>query len=146
MLPGKIMAFDPGKTTGFAIFEPTGKLDTFGQLSMEQMEQFCNEYKEPVAVVIAEDYVLFKRRALQQSGSRMHASQVIGMLRVFARKMDAKFILQDAERKLDGERLSQKHPPSDHDYSHQVDAYNHAFFWMHRAGIVRSKLEEERLG
>jgi len=142
----QIIGVDPGKVTGIAIFNGDGTLDTFGQLSIEEVIELTDGYLKNVSVIVVEDFILFKKRALQQAGSRLHASQVIGMMKVFARQKNARLVMQPAERKNDGANLSQKFPPSDHSQSHQVDAYNHAFFWMHQAGIVRSALEVERLG
>lgn len=141
----KLIGVDPGKITGIAIFNDDGTYDTFGQLTIEQMIQFSNEYEPEVKMIVVEDFVLFKRRALQQSGSRMHASRVIGMMEVMAARKGARLIKQPAERKLDGEKLSGKKPPSDHSQSHQIDAFNHLFYRMHEMGLVRSKLEQERL-
>ena len=143
---GKIIGVDPGDTTGIAIFESNGIFDTFGQMSTEEVEQFVTDYAEPVFLVVVEDFTLQRGRAVQQSGSKMKASQVIGMMRIFAAHKGARLIMQDPSKKDDGARLSQKFPPKNHAASHAVDAYNHAFFRMHQMGLVKSALERQRLG
>lgn len=145
-LPGNIVGVDPGKMSGLAIFSPTGQPLVLTQLDIDQMIEFTTVYKDPVAVVVVEDFVTFRQRAKEQVGSRQHASQVIGMMKVFAKQKGARFVLQPAARKEEGSKLSGHVPPSDHSQSHQVDAFNHAFFWMHRAGIVKSVLERKVLG
>ena len=142
----KLIGVDPGKTTGICIYNEDGTPDTFGQLTIPEMVEFTNTYPEEVAMIVVEDYVLFKRRAMQQAGSRLHASQVIGMMEVLAAKKGAKLIKQPADRKLDGEKFSGVHPPSNHADSHWIDAKNHLFFRMHEMGLVMSVLEQERLG
>lgn len=144
-LPGKIIGVDPGKMNGIAIFNGDGSLDTFGQLTIEELKTWQNEYPHEVSWVIVEDFVLFKKRALQQAGSRMHASQVIGFMETFAMRKGAKFTLSPADNLPTAEKVSGKKMPSQHDISHQVSAYNHAYLWMHKAGIVQSVLEQERL-
>lgn len=143
-LNGDIIGVDPGKTSGVAIFKGNGDLYSVMQFDIDQMIQFTNEYEPDVAVVVVEDYLTFRQRAQEQVGSRQHASQVIGMMKVFAARKGARFVLQPAARKEEGRKLSGKNPPSNHAYSHQVDAYNHAFFWMHRAGLVKSVLEQRK--
>lgn len=143
---GNVTAWDPGRTTGFAIFSGQGERKEFGQLTMEEVDQFIDEYAEPVSVVVVEDFINFKKRVSKMAGSRNDASQVIGMLRVFARKKGAKFLLQPAGRKDEGAKLTQIFEPSDHSQSHWVSAYNHGFWFLHNLGLVRSKLEVERLG
>lgn len=145
-LPGIILGIDPGKTSGLAMFDGDGTFRFATQLDMDSIEKFIVEYEGPVAVIVVEDFITFRQRAQQQTGSRQHASQVIGMMKVFARKKGARFVLQPAARKEEGAKLSGKKPPSNHEFSHQVDAYNHAFFWLHKAGLVKSVLERERLG
>lgn len=145
-LPGRIIGIDPGKMNGIAIFHGDGTLDTFGQMDMNELEEWQDTYEEDVSWVIVEDFVLFKKRAFQQAGSRMHASQVIGMMKAFARRKGARLTLSPADNLPIAEKVSGKRMPSDHSISHQVSAYNHAFLAMHKAGIVKSKLEQERLG
>lgn len=145
-LKGNLIGVDPGKTSGIHICDSTGKSLSWAQLSLEEMMEFTTDYDEPVALVVVEDFITFKKRALQQAGSRQHASQVIGMMKVFAKMKGAKFILQPAEKKIEGEKLSGVRPSSDHSQSHYIDAYNHLFYRMHEMGLVQSVLEKKVLG
>lgn len=145
-LPGKVIGIDPGKMNGIAIFNGDGSVDGYGQMDLDELLDWTTEYEEPVSAVIVEDFILFKKRAIQQSGSRMHASQVIGMMKSFAKRKDAFFLLQKSDILPTAEKISGVKMPADHSISHQISAYNHAYFWMHKAGIVRSALEKEKLG
>lgn len=144
-LRGLVLGVDPGKTTGIAVFEGNGTFKFANQLSIQEMENLAASFNEPIAVIVVEDYLTFRQRAVQQTGSRQHASQVIGMMKVLAKRTGARFVLQPAARKEEGAKLSGKKPPSNHAFSHQVDAYNHAFFWLYQAGLVKSVLEKEKL-
>lgn len=141
----KFIGVDPGKTTGLVVCNADGTDLVWGQMSIPEMVEFTNTFADPVKMIVVEDYILFKRRALQQSGSRMHAAQVIGMMEVMAAKKGARLIKQPAERKLDGQKRSGVVPKGRHEDNHYVDAYNHLYFRMHEMGIVLSKLEKEKL-
>lgn len=141
----KFIGVDPGKTTGLVICDEDGSNIQWAQMSVPEMVEFTNTFEDDIKMIVVEDFVLFKRRALQQSGSRLHASQVIGMMEVLAAKKGARLIKQPAERKLDGQRRSGLVPKGRHEDNHWVDAYNHLFFRMHEMGIVMSKIEKERL-
>jgi hypothetical protein len=112
---------------------------------MDQIEEFCDTYEPEVSVVVVEDFIVFHKRAQKMAGSRMPASQVIGMLRVFARKKKARLIMQEAGKKDQGANLTQIFEPADHSQSHWVSAYNHGFWFLHNLGLVQSELEKERL-
>ncbi len=144
VLPGKIIGVDPGKMNGIAIFNGDGSLDTFGQMTIDEILDWSDSYDQDISVLVVEDFVTFKKRAMQQAGSRQHASQVIGMMKSFAKRKGARLVLQEASKLSTAEKVSGIKMPADHSVSHQVSAYNHAYFWMHNAGIVESKLEQEQ--
>lgn len=138
-----ILAIDPGKDNGYALWEDDGELVTFGQLTIDEMDDFLLSFDRPVSAVIVEDYRLFKKRAIQQSGSNMPASQVIGKAEMFAAMKGAKFIKQRADVLPIAQKLSQKKLPTDHSISHQFSAYNHGFYWMVQQGIVKPAIATE---
>lgn len=139
------LAFDPGKTTGWALFDSTGSLMEMGQASLEQLMSLCDAWEKlPITVVIYEDWVLFKHKARQQAGSRMESSQAIGIIKNLGRKLGAKIVVQGSDIKSTAEKLTQVRPPSNHAQSHQIDAFNHgAFYLITVAKIRKTALEEE---
>lgn len=137
-----ILAIDPGVHNGYAEFTDDGNFVFMGQLEIDDMLEFFIKYDKPVSVVIVEDYVIFKKRAIQQSGSNVPAAQVIGAAKMFAKKHGAKFVLQKANILPIAEKLSQKFLPNDHGISHQFSAYNHGFYYLVKQGLRKPATPE----
>lgn len=141
------LAFDPGKTTGWAKFKDDGSADGYGQVSIDELVEKCEEWKREdefndlLIAVIVEDFVLFKHKAQQQTGSKMEASQAIGILRTLASATGAKFILQPSNIKSTAQKWTQLFPPSNHKNSHWVDAFNHGAYYLINQGIRKTQLE-----
>lgn len=138
-----ILALDPGKASGWATFTDEGQFVLMGQTStVEEIIDWLDNFKEDVSTVVVEDYVLFKRRALSQSGSKMPAAQVIGAASLFAKKKGAKFVKQRADILGVAEKLSGVPLPADHSISHQFSAYNHGYYYLVKQGIRQSAAAE----
>jgi hypothetical protein len=141
------LAFDPGKTTGWARFKDDGSADGYGQVSINELIGLCEQWKvedlegDSIIAIIVEDFVLFKHKAVQQTGSKMEASQAIGILRALASATGAKFVLQPSNIKSTAEKFTQLKPPSNHKNSHWVDAFNHGAYYLINAGIRKTQLE-----
>lgn len=139
-----LLALDPGRTTGWAVFGKEAQLMKYGQASMADvvnLDELIDEWD--ISHVVCEDFKLFRHRAGQQSGSRMEAPQVIGMAKGWAAKRKCEFILQAPSIKPIAEKWSRQTPPSDHSQSHWVDAYNHGFYYLVSLGLRKSVMEEE---
>lgn len=140
------LAYDPGKTTGWARFSDEGEAVSYGQVSLDELMDHLDEMAavgEPIQAVIVEDWLLFKRKATQQVGSRMEASQAIGILKKFAKDNDANFVLQPSNVKSIAQKWTQLKPVGSHANSHWVDAFNHGAFYLINAGIRKTQLERE---
>lgn len=146
------LAFDPGKTTGWARFNDDGSSHSYGQVTIDELIAKCEEWKAEdefnnlLIAVIVEDYVLFKRKAAAQVGSRMETSQAIGVLKTLASATGAKFVLQPSNIKSTAEKWTQLFPPSNHKNSHWVDAFNHGAYYLINAGIRKTQLEMDNEG
>lgn len=145
-LPYAIIGVDPGDTTGIAVFSGNGVLVSTGQHTVTELIKWVNAYLDPISVLVVEDYRIYSRRAIQQSGSKVGAAQVIGIMKLWAVEKGAYMVLQGADLLPTASKISGVKMPSKHSVSHWVSAFNHAYLWMFQAGIVKSALDIERHG
>lgn len=140
------LAFDPGKTTGWAMFDGNGQIIQYGQASLDELIDLTEEWARvwPISTIIYESFVLFRHKARQQTGSKMEASQAIGIIKTLARKTDATLVEQDPTIKSLAQKWTQLKPIGDHAQSHWVDAFNHGAYWLIRQGIRKTALEMEQ--
>lgn len=131
--PARLLAIDPGKATGWAIFE-NGVVKTMGaEHSVEAFDKWLHDVPEKfgkIDVVVMEDFRLFRHKAQQQIGSRFEASQVIGLVTSWARRHGAELVMQKADILAIAPKWSKMPMPKDHSKSHSVSAYNHAFYYL----------------
>lgn len=144
-IKGVLIAVDPGDTSGIFIAELDGTPVLYGQMTLDEVIEFCDTYEREVAAVVLEDFTLQFRRSRQQSGSKMKASQAIGMFKVLAAKKHAKVIMQTIDNRDQGYRILGARQPGNHSESHWQDAKAHLAYRMHLMGLLQSKLEQERL-
>lgn len=143
------LAYDPGKTTGWARFDDTGNAQEYGQLSMDELLAHVENMKllsrdDPLHVVIVEEFKLFGHKARHQVGSQMEASQAIGILRTLAQATNAEFHLQPPTIKSMAEKWTQLSAKGRaHKNSHWIDAYNHGAYYLIKQGIKKTALEVE---
>lgn len=146
----QVLGIDPGLTTGWSLLQdPWGHMIVEGQESFERMPAFLHGFQNhygPVETIVMEDYQLFKHKALQQSGSKLETTQVIGMVKMWAFFYGIPIILQSPQVKTIAERLSGRVPKGAHKNSHHVDAYNHAIYWLQSQGRYKSAFEREVAG
>lgn len=133
------IAFDPGETTGYAIFDAHGKISDFGQIpnGVEGLTGFLMEHDEPVTAVIIESYMVRPDdHSLKANvGSKMETVQAIGTIRGWAYARKAEIIMQQPQVKKIGELNSGYKPGSNHSQSHQIDAINHGVYYLVKKGI-----------
>lgn len=142
-----LLAFDPGGTTGVCQFEShdgahavmTGLM----QVDLEGLFSFLNSYGASPDVVVIEDFVLFRQKAKQQTGSRMAASQAIGAIKSFALQRGSKVVMQKPDIKRRALAISGIKMPGDHSKTHQWDAVLHAVHYLYDQGLYKSVLEKQ---
>lgn len=133
---GHYLSLDPGYATGYATFTKEGALVDWGTLrTPEAFMDFLAELKPKPKVIICEEFKLFQKRALQQSGSDMVASRMIGVMQLYAAQNKCEVVYQPASIKKIAEMWSGKAPPSTHKYSHGIDAFNHGIYYLIRNKI-----------
>ena len=138
-----ILALDPGKASGWATFSNDGQFISMGQTStIDDFITWLDNFVGDVTTVVVEDYVLYKQRALSQSGSKMPAPQIIGAILLFAKQKGANVVKQPAGILNIAQKLSGVPLPVDHSISHQFSAYNHGYYWLVKNGIRKAVAAE----
>lgn len=137
--PDLLIAIDPGKTSGVALFR-NGQVADLGQHGLDSLIDYLENLSPTTnskrrLVIVYENFRLRKGKALQQSGSMMEASQVIGICKAFAKRNGFEIYTQEPNIKPIAQKWSKVVPKGSHNLSHSVDAYNHGFYWLVRQGM-----------
>ena len=127
--PKRLIAFDPGKATGWAIFQD-GLPKDFGDIrGLSKLDDFLIALDD-IDFAVYEDFRLYSHKALQQSGSHMEASQAIGKIEIWAKMRKIACIAQPANVLPVAQLWSKMKMPRNHDKSHHISAYNHAVYYL----------------
>ena len=136
-----ILAVDPGKRNGVAIFEDVkdGKLEINCVWTVDQLITATNQFNSDISVVVVEDYIINGKR---NNGSRGEAIQVIGILRALAARLSIPFVRQPPENRLTaakwaGEHVRKGHMPDDQ------SARLHGIFYLRKQGKYTTILERK---
>lgn len=92
-----VWSIDPGEKIGFASWRDDGDLRYNDTLSVDRMMEVLAGASNLPHTVVMEDWRLRGHRAMQQTGSRMLASQVIGMVRLFCFAHETKLVYQEPQ-------------------------------------------------
>jgi hypothetical protein len=133
-----VISVDPGETSGIAYWTDTGEFVEKEALTQEQLFDKI-EQLENVTAIVVEDYRLRQGKQMVQTGSRFVAVQIIGALKAYARRVGAKFFLQPANVLTVAALHSGVKRPSNHAISHDIDAYNHGYYYFETKGLLAPK-------
>lgn len=134
-LPTVLLSVDPGKATGWALFS-NGTLSNMGICrSIDEFVDWLTSIEIPDFIVY-ENFKLFSHKAVQQSGSTMEASQVIGILKGYARQNKIPTAEQPANVLPIAQKFTQVKMPKNHKDSHNISAYNHGYYWLVKNGFA----------
>jgi len=133
-----VISVDPGETTGIAYWSDTGEFLEKEALTEEEIFDKIENLVD-VSVVVCEDYRLRQGKQMVQTGSRFVAVQIIGALKSYARRVGAKFVLQPANVLTVAALHSGTKRPSNHANSHDIDAYNHGYYYFETKGLLQPK-------
>jgi hypothetical protein len=140
-----IIGLDPGDTTGVAVLGEDGTVYSLAQYSLADFTDWVVNFTLPdgftVVRIVYERFVVFRQKAQKQVGSKMGASQSIGMIKVLAAKLNVPLTEQGSDIKTIALRWSGIKMPSAHSQSHQYDGYLHAYYWLKKNGypVVRHR-------
>ena len=134
-----VISVDPGESTGIAFWEDDGTLISRTTYDMDQLLEFTTIDDRSIKVIVCEDYRLRQGKQMVQTGSRFVAVQVIGALKSLAKRVGAKFVLQQANVLTVAALHSGVKRPSNHAISHDIDAYNHGYYYFETKGLLHPK-------
>lgn len=140
------LALDPGKYTGWCLWDSKGVFIDMGTITGEQeLHDFLASLPTSIEVVIIEDFILFKNKAQAQVGSRMPAPKAIAQIETFARLWNARIVKQPSSIKSNAEMLTgQTTKGMAHNKTHVIDAFNHGEWYLIKNGIKKLTIEELR--
>lgn len=136
----KIIAVDPGKTTGVATFNGEGKLQTIAELKYpDEFAKWLHIERRNIVWVV-EDFKLlppsyFKSNKAMWWNS-MFAPKVIGAIESLAIATGNQFILQQPNIKPIGYKLMGAEYKKGKKNVHVQDAICHGFYYFHKQGII----------
>lgn len=134
-----ILSVDPGDTTGIAYWEDDGTFISKEALPFEELLDKLNGFTGNISAIVCEDYRLRGGRQVAQTGSRFVAVQVIGALKLLAKENKARFVLQQPTVLTVASLHSGVRRPSNHSKSHDIDAYNHGYYYLETQGLLTPK-------
>lgn len=134
------ISIDPGKSTGWVTWDKNGNVIKQGTCrGRDEFEQLLEDLGS-VPVVVVEDFTLFKHKALQQSGSKMETSKVIGSIESWVRRNKSELVMQPASILTIAQLWSGVKMPKNHNVSHWVSAYNHGYYYLIKQNVRKLEL------
>ena len=145
------MSVDPGVTTGITFWDADGKPLHYNEFD-ETGFQKTLDYLEAIGPdsnfqrIIVEEWVLYQKLALAQSGSRMEASQIIGMCKRTSYVLGLEPVV---EIRADAKETAAKWSGTRWDFKKRTHmpnwmaSYLIGYYWLHRQGIIPARVLEQ---
>jgi hypothetical protein len=134
-----VISVDPGETSGIAFWKEDGTFIERTTYDLDMIIAFAATTNQPITTIVCEDYRLRQGKQMVQTGSRFVAVQIIGALKALAKRVGAKFVLQPANVLTVAALHSGVKRPSNHAKSHDIDAYNHGYYYFETKGLLQPK-------
>jgi hypothetical protein len=126
------LALDPGETTGYASFGVNGDSIDIGEVfSDAELDELLDMVKP--TVVIIEDWV--QSPYVTMGGNKQLTARTIGSVESWARRHNAKVVLQPNTIKSIGYKWAGIPKPKTKSLSHRSDAYVHGVYYLQKQGI-----------
>jgi hypothetical protein len=143
------VSYDPGLTTGVTLWDDKGNVLHFNEFDIANLHKLLNYLEQSTTRLkrnIVEEWVLYQKKALAQSGSRLEAVQVIGMIKRSNYMMNLAPVVEvRADSKEIAAQWSQT--PIPRKGSHMENwkaAYLIGYWWLHYvAKIIPAKVLEQ---
>lgn len=142
-MPGTfVVSIDPGDTCGVALWSVHGLLYWKKKMSLEEFIDWCEEFDSSLSIVVCESYTHRPGQRYEKKGSKMKASQGIGVAKSLAKKHKAKFVSSDPTvLRITALHADVKVPQKSH-IDDDVSAYLHGFRYFIDAGILKPVLQQ----
>lgn len=128
----KVLAFDPGETTGWCVFEE-GELKDFGQLTDTPVVEALIRLHKP-DVIVCEDYRVYAWRTNDHSWADLKTPKLIGAIDYLASSLDIKIVYQMAGMAKgfckDSKLKEWKFWEQTRQLKHSRDAIRHACYYL----------------
>lgn len=137
-----VVSIDPGDTTGVALWNDQGYRYWQRKMTLEEFEIWCDAFDADVSIVVCENYVHRPRQRYEAKGSKMKASQGIGIAKAFARRRKAKLVIQGPDiLRITALHAGIKVPQRGH-IDDDVSAYLHGFRYFVSTGTLKPVLQQ----
>ncbi len=136
-----LLAVDPGKTSGIALFTGEGKPMWMEQArNPQELHKFLQgierEWGSVPSIVVIESYMVLPTQHSMKAnvGSKLETVQAIGIVKSFCMTWDAKVVEQPPSIKKISQMWTKIKVPSNHADSHQFDALLHGYYYLIKEG------------
>lgn len=141
----KVLAFDPGVTTGIAYLDEDL---TYWMGDTKDIHAYLKKLdlsKTPVDVIVYEQYFVLPQQAMHNTG-RNFTVEVIGAIAGFASQHNIKVVSYPPKIKGTQAKMTQVFPKKGRkDVSHRLDAYNHGRYYLIQNHGAPTALEIEMM-
>lgn len=132
-----ILSVDPGQHVGYSVWTAEGKELDRGVVEFDEFLSMLAEWEDTITKIIYEDWRLLFRQ-VQQTGSKMEASQVVGALKLMRALFDIELVVQSpsilpVSALHAGVKLPKGHTPDD------LAAYLHGHYHFVELGILQAR-------
>lgn len=143
-----ILCLDPGKTTGYALFDDAGVPKSFGQLQgLDKLQDFLTmalretEPEKFISLVVFEDYILRNEKTRNMNQHQKEGHQVtlraVGIIEMACKMTQKEFKKVPASEKEAGYRYKSLPKAKDHKYSHERDALAIGYAYFYKSGKLK---------
>lgn len=151
----KLLAIDPGETTGYATLDLTGmsgKPLSNGQMPYGQIEglrslsRFLYTLgKDEFDVIVIEGYTVLPTKVAANIGSTLETVQAVGVCKSFAYVSNTEFHISSPTKNPIYAKWSGMNPSKmgSHSKTHWVYAYNHGYGYMVEKGLINTVAKEK---
>ena len=137
----KVLAFDPGKTTGWALVADTGEILDWGEVALSLDVEFLIQESKP-DLVVYEDFVLYQFKAQAQAWKHFDPVEVIGVIKHICLCHEI-----ECQKQMAWQAKRVEIDPKPKGSKHAYDAMRHALVALARMGHedARNKLRVQPL-
>lgn len=134
---------ESGRTIGVVAWDESGLPLIMQQFNQDELDEFLKnlqEKKDTLKVIIVESYRVFSHKLEAHRNKKMTTSECIGRIKFAAKMLGVTVVEQPSSILQTAEKWSGTKLPSNHANSHQVSAYLHGYFYLHRRGVIKARV------